>query len=295
MPPAPTQTPLESGAPTAIVFAGGGSRCFWQAGFWSVARDGLGLAPDVVAGASAGATVACICLADRVEPTLGAFKEATSRNPKNVYPLRVLGREPVFPHLAMYRQAILGAFDDAALARLQGGPEVLVALTRPPAWAGVKRAALMGFALYTFEKKVRGPVHANYARRVGYRMEAVPVSRCRTPDELADLLLQSSCTPPMTPLMLREGRPVLDGGLVDSVPVEAVEAFAREVGRPLHTLVLLSRRYRSLPSHPRRTYVQPSRDVPVAKWDYTSPAGLQGAFDLGRRDADAFIASRRRA
>jgi len=28
--------------------------------------------------------------------------------------------------------------------------------------------------------------------------------------------------------------------------------------------------------------------VPIYKWDYTSPAGLQAAFDLGRRDGERF-------
>jgi hypothetical protein len=38
-------------------------------------------------------------------------------------------------------------------------------------------------------------------------------------------------------------------------------------------------------------YVQPSRPVPVASWDYTDPDGLQAAFDLGRRDGEAFAAT----
>jgi len=36
--------------------------------------------------------------------------------------------------------------------------------------------------------------------------------------------------------------------------------------------------------------VQPSRRPPIEKWDYTSPALVQQTYDLGRRDAEVFIA-----
>ena len=37
----------------AVVFAGGGCRCFWQAGFWSVVAPALELRPRSITGASA--------------------------------------------------------------------------------------------------------------------------------------------------------------------------------------------------------------------------------------------------
>ena len=56
------------------------------------------------------------------------------------------------------------------------------------------------------------------------------------------------------------------------------------------TLVLLTRPYpeAAIPHAPGRTYVQPSRPTPVAKWDYTSPRLIQETYDLGRRDGEAF-------
>ena len=105
---------------------------------------------------------------------------------------------------------------------------------------------------------------------------------CASPQALADLVLASSCTPPFTPLLAQGGRPALDGGLTDNVPVAAVE----RADRP--TLVLLARRYARLPPHAGRRYVQPSAPVPVAAWDYTDARGIQAAFDLGRRDGEKF-------
>jgi predicted patatin/cPLA2 family phospholipase len=109
------------------------------------------------------------------------------------------------------------------------------------------------------------------------------IRECRTPEALADLVLASSCTPPFTPLLLHGGRPALDGGIADNVPVAALG------DAPGPTLVLLARRYRRLPVHASRVYAQPSVDVPVSSWDYTDPAGLQAAYDLGRRDGETFL------
>src|SRR3954453_13526705 len=42
----------------AVVFAGGGNRCYWQGGFYEALAPRLGLAPKLVVGASAGAFAA---------------------------------------------------------------------------------------------------------------------------------------------------------------------------------------------------------------------------------------------
>ena len=90
----------------------------------------------------------------------------------------------------------------------------------------------------------------------------------------------------MTSRLMWNGNYVLDGGVVDNVPVCALD------GAPGVTLVLLTRRYPALPDVPGRTYVQPSRKIPVSAWDYTNADGLQVAYDLGRRDGEAFLESR---
>ena len=55
-------------------------------------------------------------------------------------------------------------------------------------------------------------------------------------------------------------------------------------------LVLLTRRYSAeqLGRDPRLRFVQPSRPIPIAKWDYTRPDLLQETYDLGRRDGERF-------
>jgi predicted patatin/cPLA2 family phospholipase len=81
------------------------------------------------------------------------------------------------------------------------------------------------------------------------------------------------------------GLTVLDGGLVDNVPVHAV------AGGRGKTLVLLTRHYPpgTIPRDSDRIYVQPSEPIPVSKWDYKNPEGIQATFDLGKNDGRRFL------
>ncbi len=55
-------------------------------------------------------------------------------------------------------------------------------------------------------------------------------------------------------------------------------------------MVLLTRAYGTMPPpSPDFIYVAPSEEVPVSKWDYTSPDGVQAAFELGLRDGERFV------
>ncbi|RJX30561.1 MAG: patatin-like phospholipase family protein [Desulfarculus sp.] len=269
----------------SVVFAGGGNRCTWQAGFWEVVAPALPLRPRVVAGVSAGAAIACCALAGRSRQALAHYDRELLKNPRNFYWGRLLkGRRP-FPHLAIYRHALLTLLDAPALARLRAGPEVRVLLARPPAWSGALGGVALGFLAYTLEKHLRSPLHPELPARLGFRPQVVPLSDCATPEEAAELILASSCTPPVLPVMRRGGGPVLDGGLIDNVPLAALGPGDGP------SLILLTRRYRpeQLSGHPGRTYVQPSRPVPAAKWDYTDPAALHAAFALGLADGQRFL------
>lgn len=277
---------MSSPAYGSVVFAGGGNRCTWQAGFWEVVAPALPLRPRVVAGVSAGAAIACCALAGRSFEALAHYDRELTKNPRNFYWGRLLRGHRPFPHLAIYRHALLTLLDQAALERLQAGPEVRVLLARPPAWAGALGGVALGFAAYTLEKHLRGPLHPALPARLGFWPQAVSLKACATPAEAVDLILASSCTPPVLPVMYMNGGPVLDGGLIDNVPLAALGPGDGP------SLILLTRRYRpeQLRGHPGRTYVQPTRPVPAAKWDYTDPAALHAAFALGQEDGRRFLA-----
>lgn len=120
---------------------------------------------------------------------------------------------------------------------------------------------------------------------IGFKPLYLSVRECATPAELADLIIASSCVPPLTPQATRNGMAIFDGGLVSNVPIDGAPQ------KNVQTLVLLTRQFPKLPSISRHTYVQPSQPIPIGAWDYTNDAGLQATFDLGRRDAEKFCSS----
>jgi predicted acylesterase/phospholipase RssA len=271
-----------------IVFAGGGCRCFWQAGFYQEAHESLGLRPEAAAGASAGAVIGCVTLAGAAERALKTFKQLASENQRNFYPRRaVFGGGPVFPHESIFRSAILETVCDKTLETIRSGTPMRVALTRARnSRLGIVPRALAGTLAYKLEGWATDRVHRQWPARSGLEVEWAFANECESVDELADLLLQTSCSPPFTPAYRRDGRHVLDGGIVDNVPVAGLPA-SRKI------LVLLTRRYESLPTTEGVVYVQPSEPIPIGSWDYTSPEKLQQSFDLGRKDGEEYARSYR--
>ncbi len=271
-----------------VVFAGGGHRCWWQAGFWDTVAAPLALRPRVIAGVSAGAATACLLYANDSRVALDYYRQALAGNSRNAYWSNLLRPGvPVFPHNAIYRRALRTLLGGEHFVRLRReAPEIRVQFARLPRWLGPRSAVALGLAGYNLEKYWRRPLHPHFGRWLGFRPEVVRVQDCRDDDDLVSLIIASSCTPPFTPIERRGGQPTLDGGLVDNVPVEAVDAD----GGP--TLVLVTRRYpRRAPwfRHAGRLYVQPSEKIPVASWDYTAPERYERAWALGGRDGQAFL------
>ncbi len=267
-----------------IVLAGGGNRCFWQAGFWSIVGTTLNLSPSRVVSVSTGSAVACALFAGTFAQGFTNFKLAIAANGHNLYLSNFLSERPVFPHGRLYRDAILGSIDARALTRLHHGPEIFILVSCPPPWASEQMAFLLGLFAVGMDALRHDSVHASMGGRFGFKPLYLFVRDCATPDALADLIIASSCVPPLTPQSRRNGVAIFDGGLVSNVPTDGI---ADDNGQ---TIVLLTRPFASLPAIAGHTYVQPSQQIPVHVWDYTDDAALQATFDLGRRDGERFCA-----
>lgn len=278
-----------------VIFAGGGSRCFWQLGFWEGARKGgldLGRNLRLVGSASAGCATATAAVLGRPYDALEIFKELTAANPRNVHWQNLWpgSEKPILPHSQMYRRALELFLADTPLEELNAAP-LFFLMSGYPRFLGGPLGAAAGFFIYAVEKRVTGAVHPRWAGRVGYTPVIGSSRSCQSKDAFIDLVLASSCVPPVLPGGSHNGQRVLDGGLVDNVPVLLTQ------NHPEPTLVLLSRRYRdSLPTpktgqEPAITYAQPSRPIGLDKFDYANPNGLQEVFDLGLEDGERFAAS----
>lgn len=231
---------------------------------------------------SAGAAVACALFAGTFDQGFKGYKQAIASNKRNLYLHNLLRKKPVFPHGHMYRNAILGSIDARAISRLHQGPEIRVLISCPPHWASRRVAMLLGAISVGVDTWGHETVHASTGARIGFKPLYISVRECATPETLADLIIASSCVPPLTPQARRNGLDLFDGGVVSNVPADGVPHPGAE------TLVLLTRQFRTLPVVPGRTYVQPSQPIPVSAWDYTNDAAVQSAFDLGRRDGERF-------
>lgn len=269
----------------AVAFAGGGNRCYWQGGFWEAAAPLLGLKPSMVVGVSAGAWSACYSLLGLGRKVNEMVAEGCSQGRRNFEWNAWRSEGSPWPVSLMYRSLIEAIVDEAALARLKQGPEILIGLARKPRRLPLALAVPLGIATYQIEKKWRSPVHPRGGRALGFSPEFVRVQDLESPTDLSAALMASASVPPFMPVGRIGGMAALDGGLVDNVPTEPLLPVEAQGGK---TLVILSRLYRAFPHVKGRTYIQPSRPVPIGQFDITNPEGIRTAFEMGLRDGEEF-------
>lgn len=277
-----------------VVLAGGGNRCWWQAGFWHVLNEKIPQTPKKLIAISAGAATACLFYArpgkSGAEWGLNYYAHALEKVRKNANWSNLFSSEPIFPHHQIYRSALKnilgGGFD-----LIKRGPEIEIGLAKTPAWLGPRLSVAVGLTVYNLEKHFKKSLHPTLGKTIGFTREFIRAQDCSSEDDLIELILQSSCTPPFTPVMYRGGQAVLDGGLVDNVPIDGLSPFPEGVPRS-EVLVLLTRRYsqpdyliKELPGL-RLTYVQPSRPVPISSWDYAHHELMPLTYQQGRADAE---------
>lgn len=270
----------------AVVFSGGGARCFWQAGFWQTVRSSLPR-PAVVGAVSGGAAVAAILFAGGWHRFFPRFVELVAGNKGNVQLGNLLRRRPVFPHPAISRDSFLHSVSLRGLECLCAGPDFRIVVSHPPYLLGAVLGSALAAAVDELEKLATRRLCRSWVKALGFRTCVVRACDCRTPEELVHAIFQSSAAPPFFPVTRRNGNPAIDGGLVENVPLSTVA----DCRRPL---VLLSRYQRELPRGGREVYACPSVPVPVAPWDFSSPGKVIETFELGRRDGARFLDNHKR-
>lgn len=242
----------------------------------------------MMATCSAGACVATLLLSGR-EAQAGEFWKQRREGITSNFEWRKLlrGKRPT-PHEPIYRDTLLHAFSDGGLEHVRSQPFPIIVLTtafprRLPAFAAV----LLGLCAYNLEKSFRKEmIHPSFGQRVGFKALAFDARQCATPEELADLIIASSATPPFTSLGSFQGNRLLDGGIVDNVPA----FLADEAPNVKRNLVLLTRPY---PAHiigkqGTRLYIAPGNTLPVNRWDYTRPELIDATIEAGERDAELY-------
>jgi predicted acylesterase/phospholipase RssA len=271
----------------AIVFAGGGNRCYWQGGFYEAVAERLALKPALAVGASAGAFAGIYSLLGMGHEVRAQVIPACGPHRKNFDFAAWRRGEALCPIGPMYRAFLHLLFDASALTRLQALTDFHIAITRLPRGLPPILGAALGIGAYQLEKHLFAPVHPQFGRRLGFSGEFVRVRAMTAPNQLADALVASSGVPPFMPVTKVGDRAAFDGGLFDGVPVAPLTPVEAAGGR---SLVLLTRLYKDLPQVKGRTYVQPSRRIRVKQFDLRDPGGIRDAYELGLKDGAAFAA-----
>ena len=270
----------------ALTLAGGGNRAFYQLGL----LRGFGplLLPRLraVAACSAGACIAVLYLAQREREAHAFWRERRAGVRKNFELSRLLrGLRPT-PHAPIYYDTVVHALRDGGLERLRAQPfPVLVLTSAIPAWMGSFTAVGLGLSLYSLEKYLRPrQLHPRLGRSLGFSPQVFDARECERPEQVADLILASSATPPFTPVGRYAGTRLLDGGMVDNVPAFVAEQIS-DVRR---NLILLTRPYPPgvTGRQGHRLYLAPSAPTPISRWDYTRPDRLDATLDMGERESE---------
>ena len=269
----------------AITLAGGGNRTLY--GLALLDRWAPRLVPRLAAaaGVSAGACMLCLHFAGRADAGRAFWHRRSRGVDKNLDPARLLRGEWLAPHGDVYRDTLLYAFGHGGLERLREAPfPILILAAAPPSPLPAALGTAIGFGAYHVEKKLRPKmVHPSVGATIGFRPVVHDARACESVEELADLILASSSTPPFTPLGRFRGETLVDGGVIDNVPAfvaEAVPGVARN-------LVVMSRPYPSAVTgrHGSRLYLAPSQPTPCECWDYTRSDLADATYAMGAREA----------
>lgn len=238
------------------------------------------LQPSMISAVSASSALACAMACRTIEFAIDCFKTAIQSNRKNFYPSRLFSDGSFFPHARIYRDALLQVFDQLAIEKLHAGPDIQVLITRTSDSLPKYPSLFIGLCLYA----VRGwRTRPRLESRFGLTKEFISVRTCSTPADLADLILASSCTPPITPWYSFQGRPVLDGGISESIPLSGLPQ------KPGRTLVLLTTKASPIDHGPDIVSAAPSQDLAIGSWDYTSARKIDDLYALGKEDGCKFL------
>ncbi len=275
--------PMKKQDRISVVFAGGGCRTFWGLGLYSGLKGAL---PSVAewSGTSAGSAMATVAAAGLEHETVESFAAITASNPRNFYPGKIFLGDRPFPHNEIYRRAVQGILEKGGWAALRKAAPVRIFLAfvkkdHPPVSTWLK-------AVWNYERGKLTRVHGPDETFPGLGCRVVTAQEAQNASEVVDWILSASSTPPLTDIRRYDGQPYVDGGLVDNVPVRALS----EEGQGGKVVVILSRPTPEdiVPPAPNRLYLAPSVEVPVKKWDYTSPAKIRATFELGLSDAKRY-------
>jgi len=272
---------------TTIVFAGGGNRCWWQAGMIELLSQHACWRANRLIGVSAGAGIATAFATGRISDALSAASERFNATPRNIeWRDFFRGKRPfVLPRI--YPDWIGSFLQQQDFANLkQKSFNVDVVITRPIPFVPLTLSTFIALALYSTEKFWLKNFHARLPHHLGFRAEYLDLTASKDLNTARDLLLASAAAVPITPIYRVNNRPALDGGFYDNIPLPLDRADDAQ------TLILLTRHRADLPSifeYQKRVYLQPAAPVAATNLDCTSGENVVKTYEQGKSEAQRLL------
>ncbi|MET0330976.1 MAG: patatin-like phospholipase family protein [Dyella sp.] len=266
-----------------LVLAGGGNRCWWQAGALGHLLEQGAPLPAQLVGTSAGAAVATSFLTQNADTALNACLKLYAENLK-IFDWSSLAKFKLkFAHQHVYPRWVdtfLNAHTFDVLR--QSGSRLTVALTRPARFLGLRGSVAVGTLAYLVDKYLWNSIHPRLPTLLGLRQEFMVLNDCTDIETAKRLLVATASAPPIMSALPVGTWHAIDGGYTDNAPIPAQSEVER-----CNTLVMLTRHYPKLPplfAWSGRTYWQPSTRIPVSTWDCTPKTTVREAYALGIQD-----------
>ena len=272
-----------------VVFAGGGNRCWWQAGVIEQLSQHACWQARRLIGVSAGAGIATAFATGRMQDALAAALARFEVTPRNVEWRELLqGRRPfmlprIYPD---WIDSYLGVDDWARLKTSKMQVEVVI--TKPIAFLPLSLSTALALLLYSSEKFWLKNFHARLPHHLGFRSQYLSLADSTDLQEAKTWLLASAAAVPITPTHRVHGRPALDGGFYDSLPLPTDQESHHT------TLVLMTRHRADLPqifSLQNRVYLQPAAPVVATNMDCTSAVNVKLTYAQGLREATQLLSA----
>lgn len=275
---------VDLGSIDTLIMAGGGNRCWWQAGLVQALMQRGWALPRNITATSAGAAIATSLLTGTTESALFACKKLYSANAQ-LFDWNALMRLKVkFAHQHIYPAWLNSLMGDGDYAALQQSKSQLnVAVTQPARWLGLTGSLITGSVAYLLDKKIAHSIHPKLPKYLGLRQAFFSLNECDSAHEARNLLAAAAAAGPFMKAQKVAERWALDGGYIDNAPLPA-----QTPAEAKRTLVLLTRHYPDLPQQftfEQRQYWQPSRKIPVSTWDCRPSTTVDLAYELGIDDA----------
>ncbi|NEX64058.1 patatin-like phospholipase family protein [Noviherbaspirillum galbum] len=266
-----------------LVFAGGGNRCWWQAGVMDHLLKGGAVLPAQLVGTSAGAAVAAACLTIGPREAMQRCARLFAGNRRLLEWNRTRSGFPRFVHDRLYPLWIGSWMHDHSLDMVrQAGQRLFVALSHPSSALGTGWSLLLA-SLANLVESLGDRLHPILPRYLGLRQSFVGLHDCATAAEARTLLVAAASAAPMLRPRRIDDLVAFDGGYLDHAGV-----FEQDPAQRRRTLVLMTRHHPGLPPLFRwndRLYWQPSAKVPVSVWDCRQRTTVRAAFAHGWEDA----------